>query len=368
MVGGDDGQVARRQSGDEFGQARVQFLQRVGVAGDVAAVAERLVEVDEIDERERLVGNLVRHFQQRVEQRHVVGALDDARDAVGSKDVADFAQGHDFAAGVLDRVEQGRARRRHGVIVAVAGAAVGAVRAQEGARDHAANVVRLDQLERRFAYRVQALEAEVFFVRGDLHHRVARRVDDHFAGGDMRVAVQVDDVGAGGVTVAEKARQLGDRLQLLGQLKRHRRRCARKIAPVEQHRHAGDFPVAALGVLAGRALVGGAVGSGKTVAPRKARRPFATGAVGSRCEAEALEVRQNQRPAIVGCPAGDVAERVGAGVAEFVGVGRRAQAKGIKQEDECAGHDELASVEKCGELRFARAAFAPRCPKKRGSA
>jgi len=215
--------------------------------------------------------------------------------------------------------------------VAVAGAAVVAVLAQERTRDHAADIVWLDQLEGRFAHGVQALQAEVFFVGGDLHHRVARGIDDDLAGGDMLVAVLVDDVGARGVTVAQVAHQVHLLLQRVGQLLREGRHVAREVAPVEGDRHAGDFPVAALRILAGGLLARRTVGAGEAVALAEAFGPLAAGQLGRCRKAEFFQVGQRHRLALISGPAGDMAKGVGAVVAEFVGVGRGAQAEGIKQ-------------------------------------
>ena len=52
VVGGQDHEVARLQDGDQLRQAAIEFFQAIGIAGDVAAVAEKLVEVDEVGEDE----------------------------------------------------------------------------------------------------------------------------------------------------------------------------------------------------------------------------------------------------------------------------------------------------------------------------
>jgi hypothetical protein len=116
VVGREYDQVAVLQLGHEFRQARVQFVQRIGVAGDVAAVAEVHVEVDEVDERERLVARFVGYFEQAVKERHIVRALDQACDALPRIDVADLAEGEDVAARILDVIQQRRRDRRHGVV------------------------------------------------------------------------------------------------------------------------------------------------------------------------------------------------------------------------------------------------------------
>ena len=220
MVGGDHDQVAFLELGHEFRQATIHFAQRVSIAFDVAAVAEGLVEIDEVHERERLVLHFIGRLQQRFEQRHVVDALHDARDALGGENVADLAQADDFAARILDVVEQGLAWRRHRIVVAIGRARVVAIAARERAGDEAADVVRFDQLEGHFAHCIQAFKAERFFVRGDLHHRVARGIDNQLAGGDVLVTMLVDDVRARGMAVAEEAGHAGQGFELVGQVGR----------------------------------------------------------------------------------------------------------------------------------------------------
>src|SRR5665213_3156311 len=56
VVGGNDDEIAGPQCHDELRQAPVESFEAIGVAGDVAAVAEVRVEVDEVAEDETALG------------------------------------------------------------------------------------------------------------------------------------------------------------------------------------------------------------------------------------------------------------------------------------------------------------------------
>ena len=79
-------------------------------------------------------------------------------------------------------------------------------RPDERPRDDAAHFVRAAQnVARDLADSVQLPERDHFFVRGDLEDAVGRSVDDRRAGAHVLVAEFLDDLGAGGRTVAERA-------------------------------------------------------------------------------------------------------------------------------------------------------------------
>ena len=104
---------------------------------------------------------------------------------------------------------------------------------------------------------VEPFEPEMRLMRGDLDDRIGRGVADRLAGADMLFAEALDDFGAGGVAVAENARQAGlfhdDRF---GQFGGKGRLVLGEIAPVETDRHGRDLPMAGRRVLAARDFVG----------------------------------------------------------------------------------------------------------------
>ena len=89
----------------------------------------------------------------------------------------------------------------------------------ERARDHAADAIRpVEQRARDFAHAIKLGDGNHVLVRGDLKDAVAGRVDDRKAGADVFFAKFLDDFGAGGGLVAERAAadaalEFGDQLR-----------------------------------------------------------------------------------------------------------------------------------------------------------
>ena len=157
--------------------------------------------------------------------------------------------------------------------------------ADERPRDDAADIERLGQLLRDRTDGVEPLETEMRLVRGDLKHRVGRGVADRLAGADVLLAQLADDVGAGGVAIAEDAGQAAARDQRGDEIGREARPRAWEKSPGERHRQAGDFPMAARRVLADTALRGASIGAfdaaGRIEAGAMARPRRGRGARGS---------------------------------------------------------------------------------------
>ena len=171
------------------------------------------------------------------------------------EDVADLADRDHVAARRRRQVENGGRGRRDRIIAAIAGAAEIVRRApRERPGDDAADLITIHQLAGDGAHLVEAREPERRLVRGDLKHAVGRGVADRLSGADVRLAELADDVGARCVAIAENARQIGAAAQRLDELRRKARFRIGEIAPVERHRHAGDFPMAGGGILALRNL------------------------------------------------------------------------------------------------------------------
>ena len=77
----------------------------------------------------------------------------------------------------------------------------------------------------------------------------------------MLVAQLLEDGCAGGVAVAEDARQVALCDQSLQQFGREAVLVFSKVTPFKQHRHTGHFPVPGRSVFAARQLTGVAVGA-----------------------------------------------------------------------------------------------------------
>ena len=162
----------------------------------------------------------------------------------------------------------------------------------------------------------------------------------------MLGAELVEDRGAGGMAVAEDAGELRLGDERVRELGREGRLGVREVAPVEVDRHAGDLPVARGRVLAARGLDAVAPSPGGLAERLEVRRqPPGRGRAG-KAEAERDEVRQMQRTlaqsgAVAlppGAGLGDVADRVGAGVAIGGGILGAADADGVEHDDQRAGH------------------------------
>ena len=273
------------------------------------------------------------------------------RAAMG-ENVADLADADHLAAGLCEAVEQRRRRGEDGVVLAVARALeVSGAGADEGPGDHAADVQRIAQRARRNAHVVKPLQPERRFVGRDLQYTVGRGVDDRHARGHVLDPEFGDDRGARGVLVAEDARQAAAGNQIIRELLGKAGDRRGKVAPVERHRHAADFPVPRHGVLAPRNLHGGAEAGmlpdqGNSRQGHARRNPRGVG------EAEAGEVWDDQRSgpqpravsATLGAGGGDVAERVGALVAEVRRIARAADAHRVHDDEKGPGHRDLALI------------------------
>ena len=210
--------------------------------------------------------------------------------------------------------------------------------AQKGARNDTPDVIRPDQLKSRFAQCIQALQSEVLFMGCDLEHRVGRGVENRLAAGHMFVAQPLDDLDAGGVTVAQKTRHTGVCLQGIGQLLREGRDLARKVTPVKINRQSGNLPVATLRVLTSGALAGCAIGRAKIAALIEALRPLPTGQLRGRAQSHCLQIRQLQTRPGARSPGGDMTQGIGPCITESRCIRRGTQTQGIKQQDESSWH------------------------------
>ena len=122
VIGGDQQQIARAHGVQKRAEQRVEFLERTREAFHVLAMAVEHVEIHEIREDQPL-----RPARERFgELGHAVGVVfrgDVIRDAAAIVDIVNFADAEDGNFAVGEHVEQHRARRLDGVIVAAFGAA-----------------------------------------------------------------------------------------------------------------------------------------------------------------------------------------------------------------------------------------------------
>ena len=287
------------QRGLEFRQPGVELFERGAVAFDIVAMAVLLVEIHQVDENQTAFRRL--HGLQGF--RHAVGIVlgfGGVSDAAAQEDVEDLADAVHGHAAVFQPVEQHALGRRHGVIVAVGGAGESAGRADEGARDHAADLVRAAQnLARGLADPVEFPERDHFFVRRHLEDAVGRGVDDGRTGAHVPGAEFLDDFGAGSRLVPERT-AADAALELAHDLRR-------EAAGIERERlremDAHHFPVAGSRVLAGRSQ-----GAAAVMRPRAIRRRRNSGERLDVAQPQAREVGQAEA-----AKARNVAEGVAAG-------------------------------------------------------
>ena len=347
MIGGDDGEVAGHQPAFEFRQPPVECLKRGRVARDVAAVAEKTVEIDQIGKQEVSVAEPVERGKRRVEYQVVSGGLDFVGDAAMGENIADLADSDHPAAAPRQPVEQGRLGRRHGIIPPVAGAnEIHRGFSEEGPCNHPPDLQLVDQTAGDFADRIEAVQSELGLMRCDLEDRIGRCVADRLVRQDMLRAEFGDDLRPGGMLVAEDARQFRFTDERLGEVFGKAGDGPGEITPLECHRDFGDLPMAG-----GRILAAGDLDPvsetrlWRSVMTKVGKR-LAGRRLGRLAKAEPVEIGQVKRtfaqPRPVAAPGRtvrrDMAERIGAFVAKRGGVVGSADSDGIKHDKDRAFH------------------------------
>ena len=83
-----------------------------------------------------------------------------------------------------------------------------AIRADEGPRDDAADIQFIGQFAGDLADLIETLEAEAFFVGGDLNDTVGTCIDNWLAACHVLHAEFFDDLGAGGMLVCQEFREV----------------------------------------------------------------------------------------------------------------------------------------------------------------
>ena len=245
------------------------------------------------------------------------------------EDVRDLPDAVDRLAGLADRRQVVRAARLEGEVVAVRRPLVVPRLAVEGAGDDPTDGVLAGQdLPRDPATGVELVERDRLLVRGDLEHRVGRRVDDPLAGPLVLLAELLDDLRPGGGLVADHAaaRAVHERVDdVVGK--------AVRVGGERRRRDdAHELPVARGRVLALRPL-------DETARDRRrVRLRWASLERLHVAEAERLEVRQVE----AADRTGHVAERVRALVPEIAGVGQRARSDGVQDDHAGPRHSELS--------------------------
>ena len=258
------------------------------------------------------------------DRRLVGGALVLLVDADAVEHLADLADRVDRHAGGLELLQVRAAGRVEREVLAARGALERARLAAERPRDDAADgVLAGHDLARRGACRVQLFQRHDVDVRGDLQHRVGRRVDDQVTGLHVLGAEVVDHLGARVRAVAEDAAARGGPQRVdhvVGEAVR---------VGAQRHRRddAHQLPVAGDRVLARAERVQAAMDDGVPDRRRSLQRHDV--AEPERGQDRQVEPADRFR---------DVSERVGARVAVVGAVGQLAGAAGVDDDHEGAGH------------------------------
>src|SRR5579883_1633298 len=179
VIGGDDAVIVRPHRGDDLRQPSIERFEAGRVAGNVAAMAVFGIEIDQIDENQSAIRDARQSLKRQVDMRHIVRAFHLPAGMAMGENVADLADRDDVAPRFGGALEKIAGRRRDGEVLAprrarkFAGAA-----AEKRARNDAADLERIAELSRDAAKIVEPIEAERLFMRGDLQHRIRRRVAD----------------------------------------------------------------------------------------------------------------------------------------------------------------------------------------------
>lgn len=183
-------------------------------------------------------------------------------------------------------------------------------------------------------------------MRGDLQNRIRRGVADRRARPHMLGAEALDDLGSRGNAIAQNAGKFSFRDQGGGEFRRQAGHGFRKIAPGFERGRPGDFPMARRRILARRALDAIAPQRAGFRWTREAGRQASRRSLGGEAKAQAAEMGEAQRaapqafavPRARGAGRREMAERIGARVAEAGRVPGAAAAKRVKNEEDRAGH------------------------------
>src|SRR2546425_7051425 len=126
-------------------------------------------------------------------------------DATAVVDVVNFSNAEDGHTSILQDVEQHRTWRIYGIVVPARRARVCPARPIERPRNYAPHAMRtVEQFPRDFAHPVELGDGNDVFVRGDLKHAVARRIDDWKARAHGLIAELFDDFGTRGRLVPKR--------------------------------------------------------------------------------------------------------------------------------------------------------------------
>ena len=346
MIGRNEEKVIGPGIFPEFRKAPVEQHQAFPITADITLVSVGGIQIHEIRKDKAAVRSLAKCFQRGIEQGIQPRRMVRLRNAAMGKDIGDLADGIDGSAVFRHGVQQGRFRCGHGIVVTVPRTGEGArFLTDERTGDDTGDPVRPDQFKSSLAEAVQPVQAKIPFVRGYLEDTVRRRIDDGFARAAVFLPQLLDDDRPGGMFLSQHARQSAAPDQAVDQFPGETVRHIGEISPVEHDRIAAQFPVAAQGILARAFFRSTGVSARRRLIFSDGRhKRFARAQRMGPSKAQPGQMRQRKGGQILPffplCrkPLHDMAQRIGPGITETIGISRAADTKRIEHQDDTAAH------------------------------
>ena len=243
--------IVRLQQRPQFRQAAVVILQPFPVTQGVPAMAEGRIEIHKIGKHQRPVRRILHRLQGSVKNLVQPRRGIMLRNAPVGENIGDLPHRIHVAPRRHQFIQQRVLVGRHRVIVTVGRYPLKILRlgAHKRTGDDPGNLIGLHQFKTQLAEIIQPFQAEALLVAGDLQHAVRRRIDDGLAGAHMLLAQLFDDLRTAGQLFPQHPGQVSFLYNSIHQLLRETVGLVGKIAPFKIHRHTGDLPVAAEGVL-----------------------------------------------------------------------------------------------------------------------
>ena len=125
------------------------------------------------------------------------------------ENVTDLAYGDDIAAVLCSKIENGLVGRGHRIVATVVSPEIVGSRSTEWPGNHPADLERFQKLAGDLANRIKPPQPKFLLVCRDLEHAVGRGVANRLSRTNVIVAEACDDLGPGGMAVAEDAWKAG---------------------------------------------------------------------------------------------------------------------------------------------------------------
>ena len=204
MVGRDDQQIVIAHLFQDGCQLHIEAVQGIGIARNIVSVTIQHIKVHQIHKAQTL--EVLLHALKELFHIGVIALVGiSLRHTPSGKNIVDLADADDVFPDSHQDIQDGISGRRQGEIMAVDRSCKGMLAHEGTGNDTAHAVFTLKQIPSRLAMAVQLLHGHNRFMGSDLEHAVGRGVDDQLAGGDVLLAVVLDDLGAGIGQITQRA-------------------------------------------------------------------------------------------------------------------------------------------------------------------